>query len=112
MAIIKGLSQDASCRVLVTQMLHSDSISFDLLSNSLALEDVNRERNPTLYGLERTAEGVLVAAGASPASASFAKGRSGPGSQPRTNASKGKGQRAEEPRKTKLHALRASNAIS
>ena len=51
-------SQDPSCRVLITQLLHSDKLTFNTVSNDLALEDINRERNPTLYSLERSPEGV------------------------------------------------------
>src|ERR1700759_2284299 len=61
MGIISGLSEDPSCRVLVTQLLHSSSLEFSTVYNDLALEDSNRGRNPSLYGLQRNSEGVLVA---------------------------------------------------
>src|ERR1700742_2215325 len=60
MGIISGLSEDPSCRVLVTQLLHSSSLDFSAVYNDLALEDSNRGCNPALYGLQRNSEGVLV----------------------------------------------------
>src|ERR1700742_4651296 len=51
MGIISGLSEDPSCRVLATQLLHSSSLNFSAIYNDLALEDSNRGCNPSLYGL-------------------------------------------------------------
>ena len=48
MGIINGLSEDPSCRVLVTQLLHSNSLDYETVYNDLALEDTSRARNPTL----------------------------------------------------------------
>src|SRR6202000_2620888 len=60
MGIISGLSEDPSCRVLVTHLLHSSSLDFSAVYNDLVLEDSNRGRNPALYGLQRNSEGILV----------------------------------------------------
>ena len=60
MGIISGLSEDPSCRVLVTQLLHSSSLDFSAVYNDLALEDSNRGRNPMLYSLQRNSKGILV----------------------------------------------------
>src|SRR6202012_3105730 len=91
MGIISGLSEDPSCRVLVTQLLHLSSLNFSAVYNDLALEDSNRGRNPSLYGLQRNSKGILVsqscaikqsssdtayaASGTSQKPASFSKGK-------------------------------------
>ena len=60
MGIISGLSEDPSCRVLVTQLLHSSSLDFLAVYNDLALKDSNRGHNPSLYSLQHNSKGVLV----------------------------------------------------
>src|ERR1700761_4395931 len=60
MGIISGLSEDSSCRVLVTQLLHSSSLNFLAIYNNLTLKDLDRGHNPMLYGLQHNSKGVLI----------------------------------------------------
>jgi hypothetical protein len=63
MGVICALSATPSCHVLATQLLHNDSISLPTLHNDLVTEDIRRERNPAMYGLEVMPEGVLLTQG-------------------------------------------------
>src|ERR1700742_92947 len=92
MGIISGLSEDPSCRVLVTQLLHSSSLDFSAIYNDLALEDSNRGCNPALYGLQHNSEGVLVSQSCAikQSSSDAAHAASGMSQKP-ASSSKGKG---------------------
>jgi hypothetical protein len=63
MGIFCALSATPSCPVLVTPLLHNDSIPLPTVRNDLVTEDISRERNPAMYGLEATPEGILLAQG-------------------------------------------------
>jgi len=64
MATLCALSDDPSCTVLVSTLLHStDKLSdIDKLKTELVDEDMNRRTSPALYGLKADAQGVLCAA--------------------------------------------------
>jgi len=64
MATLRALSDDPSCAVLVSTLLHStDKLSdIDKLKTELVDEDMNRRTSPALYGLKADAQGVLRAA--------------------------------------------------
>ena len=74
MVVLRGLSRHTSCSVLVSTLLHSDTLSdVDKLSTELAAEDMNRQAAPAMYGLAADAEGVLCASAApAPATAAAA----------------------------------------
>lgn len=64
MATLRALSDDPSCAVLVSMLLHSaDNLSkIDKLKTELSDEDMNRKTSPALYGLKVDPHGVLRAA--------------------------------------------------
>jgi len=64
MATLRALSNDPSCAVLVSTLLHStDKLSdIDKLKTELVDEDMKRRTSPALYGLKADAQGVLRAA--------------------------------------------------
>ena len=60
MVVLHGLSRHTSCSVLVSTLLHSDTLSdVDKLSTELTAEDMNCQAAPAMYGLAADAEGVL-----------------------------------------------------
>jgi len=64
MAALRAVSNDPSCTVLVSMLLHStDKLSdIDKLKTDLVDEDMNRRTLPALYGLRADVQGVLRAA--------------------------------------------------
>ena len=95
MAIIRAMSGSDSCRSLVTSLMHSADLGkLEALESSLLTEDIQRKKNPQLYGLETTPEGVLLAKGtlearANAAQAASGKGRRSGGSRGNSGASAG-----------------------
>lgn len=64
MAVIRALSGNESCITLVTSLMHASDLSnLDKLEDKLVTEDMQRQKNPGLYGLEKGTEGVLLAVG-------------------------------------------------
>ena len=64
MVIVRALSDKPSCSVLVSMLLHNEDKLTDVtkLKDELIMEDISRNTTPALYGLRKTAEGVLRAA--------------------------------------------------
>ena len=80
MAIVRGLSADVSCRTLVTSLMHAEDLGdLEKLESKLVTEDIQRNKTPALYGLEKSSEGVLLAAGTLEARAHTASAASGKG---------------------------------
>ena len=80
MAIVRGLSADVSCRTLVTSLMHAEDLGdLEKLESKLVTEDIQRNKTPALYGLEKSSEGVLLAAGTLEARAHAASAVSGKG---------------------------------
>ena len=83
MAIVRGLSADVSCRTLVTSLMHAEDLGdLEKLESKLVTEDIQRNKTPALYGLEKSSEGVLFAAGTLEARAHAASAPSGKASGP------------------------------
>lgn len=75
---IMAMSGDASCRTLVTALMHSTNLAdLTALEDKLVTEDLQRKQNPDLDGLETSPEGVLLAAGTAEQRANAAAASSG-----------------------------------